>query len=381
MGILLADYLSALRDGIVSASDPSVANLLRRSLARYVEFVERELVDVATGVVFNDAGRDASQERLYNAPWVATFYLALHRLDGDAAHALVAYRVIRAFYAAGGAAFYPLELPVLELCDALHQAGFDAERDEASALFHHHARTLAATGRNYPPSEVNYEQSIVAPAADILLQTFILTSDPALLVAGEEQLTILDQFHGVQPDHHLHDVAVRHWDGYWFGKRQTYGDTFPHYWSALTGNVLALHARITGRRRHRPPRGEHHPRGAAADLRRRARIMRVRLPAQRQRRASRLRRPLRERPGLGTGVRAALTARPHRGRGIRLRSVLVLDHEVGAADRSGELRRCRANLNFESSSGTSMPSESLNPTARLPPSSIVYITLIDRPLS
>ncbi|WP_457100204.1 hypothetical protein [Microbacterium sp. P5_E9] len=246
MGILLADYLSALRDGIASASDPSVASRLRWSLARYVEFVERELVDVATGAVFNDAGRDASQERLYNAPWVATFYLALHRLDGDAARVLVAYRVIRAFYAAGGAAFYPLELPVLELCDALHQAGFDAEKDEASALFHHHSRTLASTGRNYPPSEVNYEQSIVAPAADILLQTFLLTGDPALLVAGEEQLTILDQFHGVQPDHHLHDVAVRHWDGYWFGKRQTYGDTFPHYWSALTGNVLALHARITG---------------------------------------------------------------------------------------------------------------------------------------
>ena len=32
-----------------------------------------------------------------------------------------------------------------------------------------------------------------------------------------------------------------------------------------------------------------------------------------------------------------------------------------------------------SSSGTSMPSESLNPTARLPPSAIVYMTLMDRP--
>ena len=42
---------------------------------------------------------------------------------------------------------------------------------------------------------------------------------------------------------------------------------------------------------------------------------------------------------------------------------------------------CRANLKEESSSGMSMPSESLNPTARLPPSSSPYITLIDRPLS
>ena len=43
---------------------------------------------------------------------------------------------------------------------------------------------------------------------------------------------------------------------------------------------------------------------------------------------------------------------------------------------------CLANLNRDASSaGTSMPSESLNPTARFPPSSTVYITLIDRPFS
>ena len=43
---------------------------------------------------------------------------------------------------------------------------------------------------------------------------------------------------------------------------------------------------------------------------------------------------------------------------------------------------CLANLNREASSaGTSIPSESLNPTARFSGSSTVYITLIDRPLS
>ena len=40
----------------------------------------------------------------------------------------------------------------------------------------------------------------------------------------------------------------------------------------------------------------------------------------------------------------------------------------------------RANLKRDSSSsGTSMPSESLNPTARFSPSLMPYITLIDRP--
>src|SRR5579884_141765 len=42
---------------------------------------------------------------------------------------------------------------------------------------------------------------------------------------------------------------------------------------------------------------------------------------------------------------------------------------------------CLANLNEASSGGTSIPSESLNPTARLLGSSRLYRTLIDRPLS
>ena len=40
--------------------------------------------------------------------------------------------------------------------------------------------------------------------------------------------------------------AIRHWDGYWFGKYECYGDTFPHYWSTLSGDVFASYAQITG---------------------------------------------------------------------------------------------------------------------------------------
>ncbi len=233
MGVLLAEYLIALREGRLVASDASVHPLVRGALDRYAAFVARELVDEATGTVYNDTGRDGSFRRLYNAPWFATFYLARHRLDGDPHHALVAHRVLRAFYSDGGADFYPLELPVLALCDALRGEGCTAELSEAVEQFARHAGVIAATGTRYPPHEVNYEQSIVAPAADILLQTHLLTGDPTLFAAAEEQLRVLDQFHGLQPDHHLHDVAVRHWDGYWFGKRQLYGDTFTHYWSGL----------------------------------------------------------------------------------------------------------------------------------------------------
>jgi hypothetical protein len=46
-------------------------------------------------------------------------------------------------------------------------------------------------------------------------------------------------FNGDQPDFHLNDIAIRHWDGWWFGKRPRWGDTMPHYWSTIT--AMAFH--------------------------------------------------------------------------------------------------------------------------------------------
>ena len=64
--------------------------------------------------------------------------------------------------------------------------------------------------------------------------------------AAKEQIKVLMLFNGQQPDYHLYENAIRHWDGYWFGKKRRYGDTFPHYWSVLTGIVYAQYAAITG---------------------------------------------------------------------------------------------------------------------------------------
>ncbi|AZQ39116.1 hypothetical protein EJ357_41500 [Streptomyces cyaneochromogenes] len=33
-------------------------------------------------------------------------------------------------------------------------------------------------------------------------------------------------------------IAIRHWDGYWFGTDRPWGDVFPHYWGALTATTL-----------------------------------------------------------------------------------------------------------------------------------------------
>ncbi len=206
----------------------------------------RELVDSDTGKVYNDMGRDDGYKRLYNAPWAATFFTEQYRLRKDEGDLLCACRIVKRFYEEGGKDFYPIDLPVLLLDGELARAGMETEREELCILYREHADRLCERDICYPASEVNYEQSIVAPAADILLSVYALTKEEKYLTAAKRQIQVLELFNGMQPDYHLYEAAIRHWDGYWFGKRRYFGDTFPHYWSALTGNVFELYGRLTG---------------------------------------------------------------------------------------------------------------------------------------
>lgn len=234
MALVIAKYLQSHED-----------DKLSESLKMYISFVLRELVDVNTGEVFNDINRDNSYIRLYNYPWFAELFVELYKLYGIKEYLTYAVNIIWKFYNDGGDSHYSIEVPVLLLSKALESAAMRDEKLDVDTLFIQHADKILETGMAYPAHEVNYEQSIVAPAASILLQVYLLTKEEEYLEAGRMQLEVLELFNGLQPDYHLYETAIRHWDGYWFGKRKLYGDTFPHYWSALTGNVYLLYAICT----------------------------------------------------------------------------------------------------------------------------------------
>lgn len=234
MALLIAKYLQSHEN-----------EMLSKSLEKYIRFVLRELVDVSTGEVFNDVNGDNSYIRLYNYPWFAELFVELYNLYGIKAYLTYAVNIIKKFYKDGGASHYSIEVPVLMLSKTLESAAMNDEKLVVDTLFIQHADKILETGKAYPAHEVNYEQSIVAPAASILLQVYLLTNEEKYLEAGRMQLEVLELFNGLQPDYHLYETAIRHWDGYWFGKRKLYGDTFPHYWSALTGNAYLLYALCT----------------------------------------------------------------------------------------------------------------------------------------
>ncbi|MEU0390155.1 hypothetical protein [Streptomyces chartreusis] len=208
-------------------------------LEGWSRFARRHLLDESA------APRRGSQywqggPRLYDTPWLARFFDGRHRANGGEEDLDLAARILERSFELGGAAHLSIGISptTLEVCGSLAAAG---QHDRAELLRDQlvdSARRFVAMGRHLPAHEVSYEQSIVAPLIDLLVDAHTLTGDAVFQDAAAERLPWLLAFGGPQPHARLHGVAIRHWDGYWFGAHRLWGDVFPHYWSALTAVTL-----------------------------------------------------------------------------------------------------------------------------------------------
>ena len=96
-------------------------------------------------------------------------------------------------------------MPIVMLCQELEKAGEQEDLKTVRDLFRRHADQLIEIGTAYPASEVNYEQSIVQPAAEVILQVYEVTGEEKYLRGAEQQIAVLELFDGQQPDYHLHE--------------------------------------------------------------------------------------------------------------------------------------------------------------------------------
>ncbi|KAK1569798.1 six-hairpin glycosidase [Colletotrichum navitas] len=233
MGVLIGRWLKKKPDG-----------KLRDSFTAYYSFVCTKL-QAENGFVFDAPYGTGTyfNKRLYNWPWVLQLHLVAAAIGipapCDKSPITRFMETLENFYDEGGASLYAIGLPILESLRMLKALGMEVAYQRAKSLYISHGRNIVKRGTDYPPFEVNFEQSIVAPAAIILLELYRATGDKTWLAAAGLQMEVLLRFAGKQPDYRVHDVAIRHWDGHWFGKDRTWGDTFPHYWSTL--NAIALH--------------------------------------------------------------------------------------------------------------------------------------------
>ncbi|MBR5515529.1 MAG: hypothetical protein IKU52_04935 [Clostridia bacterium] len=224
MGIVIAKYLQHFEN-----------EKFYNSLMEYKSFVFREFCDTQTGEVFDTIGKDATQVRLYNAPWVCVFCCELYNLTKEKEYLEIMFRVMKHYYENGGDKFYPNGITIYEPIELLRKAEMETQ---AQALFEYavkHCENMMEYGVFYPKHEVDYEQTIVTPAVTFMLSLYRLTGEEKYLENAKLHLENLERFDSLAPDYHLYQTPIRHWDDYWFGKEQTFGDTFPHYWSVLSG--------------------------------------------------------------------------------------------------------------------------------------------------
>ena len=233
MGVLLAkQYLLT--------KDPE----LKQSLLRYTDFVRRKL-QTDNYVTYSSVDQK-NRNRGYNYMWVAELYFQMYKVTGDKQFVTDGYKTLKSMFQQFGYGFYAIGIPVRLGLQSLKEAGMKKEYTDLRNDFIKTGDVFVKNGLNYPAHEVNYEQSIVAPAIQFLAQLYLETGSQKYLDEVKRQMPVLEAFNGFQPSYHLNEVAIRHWDGHWFGKRELFGDTFPHYWSTITGAVYYYYALCTG---------------------------------------------------------------------------------------------------------------------------------------
>lgn len=308
--------LTQLTNGWADWTDGSerigVAIMLQHTLER--GWIEEEVDEILEGWgafarahLLDDsaAPRRGSQQhhvgiRLYDSPWLARFFLRRHRWARHDEDLELAARILERGLELGIGRVLTIGFTevLLDVATALEAAG---QRERAERLREglvcsaHHFVEL---GIDLPGHEVAYEQSMVAPLLSLLTGAYRLTGEAGLLEAIRERLPWLLAFSGPQPHARLHGIAIRHWDGYWFGQRRQWGDVFPPLLEHPHRERAAAPPRRAAHLGDRPPRRSHPAREHGELLPRRLGDLRVRDAILGGRRPGPLRGPARQRPGL-----------------------------------------------------------------------------------
>ena len=233
MALLITKYLQTHNDDNV-----------KKALDKYIEFVMREVFDRETGEIYD--GLRKSVKRLYNAPWITTLFTEMYFLTKDTEYLNYIIKILKHYYSVGGEKFYPNGLSMRKTISAFYEANMKAEGDTVKNWYISHTDNMVASSLSYPKHEVNFEQTIVSPAATFISEIAFITGDGHYKAEALKHIKILERFNGHQPSYHLNEIPIRFWDDRWFGKSRLFGDTFPHYWSCLTARAFMAYYSCSG---------------------------------------------------------------------------------------------------------------------------------------
>jgi hypothetical protein len=232
MGIFLTQYY-------LKTKDPRV----KEALIKYASFVRNKLQnkDYRT---WSDAAHK-SRNRVYNYSWVSWFYFNMFQVTGDRQFLLDGFATSESMYKQFGHDLY-FSTPIASATKLLRE---NQMNDLADRLLDHVKKSgdlCLKNGEKFLPFEVAYDRGQVQSAIVLYMDLYFAIGEKKYFDGVAVQLPLLESFLGAQPSYHLNDITLSHWDGYWFGKRATWGDVLPHHWCAGAGLSYALYAKATG---------------------------------------------------------------------------------------------------------------------------------------
>lgn len=189
MGVLLAKQYLLTKD-----------STLKESLLRYARFVRSKL-QTDDYVTYSSVDQK-QRNRGYNYMWVAEFYFQMYKVTGDRQFVTDGYKTLKSMFRQFGHGFYAIGIPVRLGLQSLKVAGMEKEYKDLMKNFIRTGDIFVENGLNYPAHEVNYEQSIVAPAILFLAQLYLETGIQKYLDEVKRQMPVLEAFNGFQPSYH-----------------------------------------------------------------------------------------------------------------------------------------------------------------------------------
>ena len=220
------------------------------SLRRHRAFIEREMFDTETGIVYNQIARDNTRNRVFNYAWMSTYYFEWYKLTEEKECLIYAAKILLRFFELTSCARDAQCMEVFHICEALKKEGLCELTEEVKAAFLRYADQIKYGKVNMDGIKKILETSYVSEHPNdrlsYLSQAYLLEQKEEYKLKAEDQFIKTQAFFAKQPDFHMNCINVRYWDRYWFGKRQSYGDLFPHYWSSLAGWAMTWYNKAFG---------------------------------------------------------------------------------------------------------------------------------------
>ncbi len=246
MGVFLAEYARVTGDMSVLAS-----------LRLYSDFLLRYIVDekfdtwdcylrneskkyYERGLLLAHESVDMTF-RTYNYTFAMLFFTEMYLLTKEKNYAGVVAGICKRYVEKTGECN-----ATPATVEMLREAGFADDAEQIAREVEKYTRAIGEKGENYDSGEVSYEQWICATIFGQMCDYYLATKDEKVRGYVEDQRIRCQAFDGNQPHYISNSMPIRHWDGFWFGKYELWGDTMPHYWSLLSANAYFKYYQITG---------------------------------------------------------------------------------------------------------------------------------------